>query len=395
MKLPKFVGLNLLLIAIPLALIARVAGWSDGAIFALSALAIIPLANLIGKSTEVVAERLGPQLGGLLNATLGNAAELIITIFALQRGLTELVRASIIGSILGNVLLVMGLSMLVGGLRHGTQRFDRRGASINATLMVLAFATLAIPSLFDPAVVGEVKNAESLQRELFFSISMAVVMITLYVFSIVYSLRNPPPAVVATTEATAEKTDAAHGTAGASNGNGNSKPAPIAHTPHAMPTPEQVRAAVFTLIFATLAIVLMSETLVGTVENVVKQFNLSELFVGIIIVPLIGNVAEHFVAIQVAAKNRMDLSVTISIGSSLQIALFVAPVLVFISLLFPTPLLLVFNRYELIALAVASAIGMFVAQDGESNWLEGLELLAVYLMIGLAFFVIPAALHFN
>lgn len=362
----KFLGINLLLVAIPFALIARLTGGNDFVIFLLSAVAIIPLAGLIGHSTETVAERLGPQIGGLLNATLGNAAELIITIFALQKGLTELVRASIVGSILGNVLLVMGASMLFGGLRHGTQKFDRRGASINATLMVLAFATLAIPSLFDPAVIGEVKNAASLQRETFFSLGIAVVMIVLYACSIIFSLRNPPPAVLGT-----EETE-------------------HVGKPH---NPVAFRNAIITLVVSTLAIVVMSETLVGTVEHVVKQIGLSELFVGIIVVPLIGNVAEHFVAIQVAMKDRMDLSVSIALGSSLQIALFVAPVLVFISLLFPNPLLLVFNRYELIALAVASAIGVFISQDGESNWLEGLELLAVYLMIGLAFFVIPAALH--
>jgi Ca2+:H+ antiporter len=366
-KPSQLISLNLLLIAFPLALLARFGGGSELLIFALSAVAIIPLAGLLGHSTEIVAERLGPQIGGLLNATLGNAAELIITVFALQKGLTELVRASIIGSVLGNILLVMGASMLIGGLRHGTQKFDRRTASLNATLMILAFVTLAIPSLFDPAVIGEVKTAASLEREKFFSIGIAVVMIALYAASIIFSLRNPPPAVL----------------------RGEDEESKAEHSHH----PQAFRNAIITLVLSTVAIVVMSETLVGSVEHVVSQFGLSELFVGVIVVPLIGNVAEHFVAIQVALKNRMDLSVTIALGSSLQVALFVAPVLVFISLFFPNPLLLVFNRYELIALAVASAIGMFVSQDGESNWLEGIELLAVYLMIALAFFVIPGALH--
>lgn len=362
----RILSLNLLLIAIPIALVARIAGWNDMLIFVLSAAAIIPLAALIGQSTETIAEKTGPQIGGLLNATLGNAAELIITIFALREGLVELVRASIIGSILGNVLLVMGASMLVGGLKHGTQKFDRRSASSNATLMILAFATLALPSFFDPAVIGEVKTAASLQREVFFTVGIATVMLILYILSIVYSLRNPVAVVDAAT---------------------------AAEPHHAALTPEKLRSAIITLILATVAIVFMSETLVGTVEHVVKEIGLSELFVGIIVVPLIGNIAEHFVAIQVALKNRMDLSLTISLGSSLQIALFVAPVLVFLSLLFPNPLLLVFNRYELIALAAASGIAGFIAQDGESNWLEGAELLALYLMIALAFFVIPSAIH--
>jgi len=363
----RYLNINLLLIAFPAALIARVARWDDLLVFALSALAIVPLAGLIGSSTEVIAERTGPQIGGLLNATLGNAAELIITIFALRQGLIELVRASIIGSILGNLLLVTGASMLFGGLRHGTQKFDRRSASVNATLMVLAFITLAIPSFFDPAVIGEIKTAASTQRETFFSVGIAVVMLVLYVLSIIFSLRNP---------ATVPLVEGEMGSA-------------AKHTVSA----QALRNAVLMLIGATIAIVFMSETLVGTVEHVVSTLGLSEFFVGIILIPIIGNVAEHVVAIQVALKDRMDLSLTISIGSSLQIALFVAPVLVFLSLLFPQPLLLIFNRYELIALAAASAVGMLVSQDGESNWLEGVELLAVYLMIGLAFYVIPNAVR--
>jgi Ca2+:H+ antiporter len=368
--LTQNLNINLLLLAIPLALIGRVSKWSDLLIFVLSGVAIIPLAGLVGHATETIAERTGPQIGGLLNATLGNAAELIITIFALRQGLVELVRASIIGSILGNILLIMGLSMLLGGLRHGTQKFDRRAASINATLMVLAFITLAIPSFFDPAVIGEVKNAASLDREKFFTGGVAVVMLILYGLSTAYTLRTPKREQAADAD---EHTSDTHG-------HGAGKPV----------TAEMLRNAAIMLVLATLGIVLMSETLVGTVEHVTKQIGLSELFVGIIVVPLIGNVAEHVVAIQVAVKNRMDLSMSIALGSSLQIALFVAPMLVFISLLFPTPLLLIFNRYELIALAAASAVGMLTSQDGESNWLEGAELLALYLMIALAFFVIPS-----
>src|SRR5262249_18399296 len=328
----------------------RIANGSPTLIFILSALAIIPLSDLIGEATEQLAVKLGPRLGGLLNATLGNAAELIITIFALREGQVELVKASIVGSILGNLLLVMGASILIGGLKHGLQTFERRAAGMNATLVILAFLALAVPSGFDSALL-----ASSGTSELFFSEGIAFIMILVYALSVLSSIRNPQPR--------AERPLEEGG------------------------PPEQInfRAALITLAMATVGIVLMSETLVGVVEPVVKQLNLSEFFIGIIIVPIIGNVAEHVVAVQVSLKNRMDLSLGISLGSSLQIALFVAPVLVFISLLFPQKLLLTFNPYELIALGTASVVAALVSQDGESNWLEGAILLAVYLILALAF----------
>ena len=324
-------------------------------VFAMSALAIVPLAGLIGSATEALSSRLGPQISGLLNATLGNAAELIITIFALSRGLTELVKASIVGSILGNLLLVAGLSLLLGGLKNGRQSFNARQAGMNATLLVLAFMALAIPSLFDAALV-EV-NAQG--AELLFSEGVALILIVLYGLHLVHSLRDPE------NQASHAPHDAEHGPAWSTNHAG------------------------IVLTAATIGIVIMSEFLVGSVESVVEQLGWTEFFVGIIIVPVIGNVAEHLVAVQVAMKNQMDLSMGISLGSSLQIALFVAPVLVFISLLFQDKLLLVFNAYELIALSAASLITAMVALDGESHWFEGAMLLAVYLILALAFFVLP------
>ncbi|MBN2472878.1 MAG: calcium/proton exchanger [Anaerolineae bacterium] len=323
-------------------------------IFVTSALAIIPLAGMIGTATESLASRLGPQISGLLNATLGNAAELIITIFALAEGLTELVKASIIGSVLGNLLLIAGLSFLLGGLKHGRQKFSQHQAGMNATLLVLAFLALAIPSLFDAALV----EVDATQQELLFSEGVAIILIVLYGLNLLYSFRN--------SEGPAEDSHAGH------------------HEVHWSPG----RAGVM-LGLATLGIVIMSEFLVGSVEPVVEQLGWTEFFVGIIIVPIVGNVAEHLVAVQVAMKNKMDLSLNISYGSSLQIALFVAPILVFISLLFENKLLLVFNVYELIALSAASFIGALVALDGESNWFEGAMLLAVYLILALAFFVLP------
>jgi Ca2+:H+ antiporter len=360
-SLASLFSLNWLLIGVPLALLGKALGWGDLAIFMLSALAIVPLAGLIGDATEIVAERTGPQIGGLLNATLGNAAELIITVLALEAGYVELVRASLIGSILGNLLLVTGMSILVGGLRHGTQTFDRRTASGNGTLIILSFLALAIPSVFDPGLFGT-GPAEGSRRELFFSIGIAGVMIALYLSSVLFSLKNPI-ADLQTREIAEEKT------------------IPDTHT---------LRTAILLLIGSTIAIAVMSELLVGSVETVINQLNLSEFFVGIIVIPLIGNVAEHVVAVRFAGENRMNLSLGISLGSSLQIALFVMPVLVFVSLLFPTHLLLVFNRYDLLALATAAIATMLVSQDGESNWLEGAQLLAVYVILGLAFYVLPS-----
>ncbi len=360
-KLSSLLNVNLLLVFVPLTLLARAAGLGDVAVFLGAGLAIIPLAALVGHSTEAVAARLGPGLGGLINATLGNAAELIITFFALRQGLVELVKASVIGSILGNLLLVLGLSLLVGGLKNGTQQFDRRVASVNATLVILAFLALAIPTAFDE---GLLTGSEGAGRELLFSEGIGIVMIVLYGLYLLYTFRTPKDTVGQDVQAEAHET-------------------------HADQMP--MNQALLLLAASTIGIVLMSESLVGTVEAVGKSLGLSEFFIGIIVVPLIGNVAEHLVAIQVAHKNRMDLSLGISLGSSLQIALFVAPVLVFMSLLFEKKLVLVFNTYEIIALATASIVATLVSQDGESNWLEGAMLLVVYVVFGFGFFLLPEA----
>jgi Ca2+:H+ antiporter len=340
--------------------IARVAGLDPVIVFILSALGLIPLAKLIGDATEELAIYTGPKLGGLLNATLGNAAELIITIFAIQAGLLELVRASITGSIIGNLLIVLGLSIVLGGWKNGLQTFDRRTASINATLLVLAVVALAIPSLFDRVLV------ERPDSELLFSEGVALILIVLYGLTILYSF-------------TAKTDPHADETAGAR------EPAAPEHTAR-----WTLRFTIAALVAATIGTALVSETLIGAVEPVVESLGLTEFFLGIIIIPLVGNIAEHLVAVQVAIKNKMELSLAVSLGSSLQIALFVAPVLVFVSLLFNTRLLLVFNEFELIALFGTSLIAALIALDGESNWLEGAMLLAVYLIIGLAFFFLPA-----
>lgn len=349
-----------LLLAVPLALAAEFLHWAPLTVFIFACIALIPLAGLIGESTEMLAERTGPRIGGLLNATLGNAAELIITIVALNRGLLELVKASITGSILGNLLLVLGASLLLGGLKNGTQKFDRVRAGQNANMLLMALIALSIPSLFSASIGPDTSpQVEGL------SIGVAICMILIYALGIVYSFRVPMPETPLT------------------------RPS-VEHKDHLHLW--SVRKSAIVLAIATIAVVLLSEMLVGTVEPIVKQFPfITEFFLGIVLIPIIGNVAEHLVAVQVAMKNDMELSMEIAVGSSLQIALFVAPVLIFVSLLFKPPYLtLHFNQFELIAMIAASVITALVSSDGETNWLEGANLLFVYVMLALAFFFLPA-----
>ncbi len=348
--------LNWLLLALPIVLIAEWMHLPSIWIFALSAVGLIPLAGLIGEATESLAVYTGPKIGGLLNATLGNAAELIITLVAIQAGLLELVKASITGSILGNLLLVMGAALLLGGLKNGMQVFDRRQAGNNSILLILATVALVIPSLFSHSIGPETSvEVEAL------SLGVAAVMIVLYVLGLVYILRS-------------------------SNGS------PVSHQVHEGKHKAEMSlaASLVMLAFSTAGVVWMSETLVGVVEDVTATLGLSEFFLGIILIPIIGNVAEHLVAVTVAIRNKMDLSIEIAVSSSLQIALFVAPLLVFVSLAMGHPLTLVFNQFELLAVIAAVLVAALVSADGESNWLEGASLLAVYLILGIGFFLLPA-----
>jgi Ca2+:H+ antiporter len=356
----------ILLLAFPLAILAELVGWNPVLVFSFSALGVIPLAGYIGESTEALAHFTGPRLGGLLNATLGNAAELIITIFAIREGLLELVKASITGSILGNLLLVLGMSMLLGGIRNGVQTFSRRHASRNAILLALAVVALLIPSLLS-AYIGD---TNSLKVEAF-SLGVAAVMIVLYALGILFSFRLEQPSMSA-------------GPVPSRTEDSDSAPALDEASPD-----WSLRTAILVLGLSTAGVAILSELLVGAVEPVVVSLGISEFFLGVILIPIVGNVAEHLVAVTVAIDNKMDLSVEIALASSLQIALFVAPVLVFISLLFNQPLQLIFNEFELLALIAGVLIAALVSADGESNWLEGAELLAVYLILGLAFFLLP------
>jgi len=362
--------INFLLFVIPVVLIAEALQWSDLAIFSLSALGIIPLAGLIGDSTEALATHTGPRIGGLLNATLGNAAELIITIVAIRENLLELVKASITGSILGNVLLVLGTAFLLGGLKNGDQKFDRQHAGRNSILLLLAVITLLIPSLLSSSIGPK----DSLRVEEL-TIGVAIVMIILYIASLIYSLRHPGASL---------ETASTH----AGQRQRLSEQKKQTHTIASEPV-WSVHLAIGILLAATFGVVFISELLVGTVEPVVRNLGISEFFLGVILIPIIGNVAEHLVAVKTAIQNQMDLSTEIALSSSLQIALLVAPLLVFISLLMGNPLQLIFNQFELLALIVGVLIAAVVSIDGESNWLEGLELLAVYVILALAFFLLP------
>lgn len=347
--------LNWLLLLFPVALALQWKGASPASLLAASAPAMIPLAGWIGESTEAVAAHSGARVGALLNATLGNAAELIITIVAVREGLLELVKASITGSILGNLLMVLGLSMLAGGLRHGQQSFDQRKALSDSVLLVLAALALSVPSLF----VQSTNGIGGMSVEIL-SLGVAGLMMAIYLMGLYHGLRT--------------------------KGGPLARPSaePVAHVPG-----WSLRAALATLVLATAGVAWMSEVLVAQVEPVVHSLGVSEFFLGVVLIPIVGNVAEHLVAVTVALKNHMNLSVEIAVGSSLQVALFVAPFLVFLSLALGNPLTLVFNSFELIALIGGVWIAALVAADGEANWLEGAVLLALYMMLALAFFLLP------
>jgi Ca2+:H+ antiporter len=349
-----------LLALIPVALLLHFVFHAPGTvIFVVSGLALVPLAALLGQATEQLAIYTGPRIGALIQSTLGNAAELIITIVALRAGLLAVVKASITGSILGNILLVLGLSLFLGGVKHGQQRFDRGLAGTSSTMMTLAIAGLVIPAIF--SIGGERLDVTRIEE---LSVGVAVLLILVYccyLAAVVFGV-------------------------GRRRDGQDDLPGDEVEDE----TPEWSRSvAIGVLVAATLAIVAMSEILVGSIEEVGRTWGLTEAFLGVMIVPLIGNVAENLVAVQAALANKMDLSLSISLGSSLQVALFVAPVLVFVSLLVGHPLSLLFNVYELGALAVAVGIATFIAMDGESNWLEGIQLLAVYVILGIAFFLLP------
>lgn len=348
-----------LLLAMPVAFVLE--GLHAGGlwIFVASGVAIIPLAGLMGRATENLAEAMGPSVGGLLNATFGNAAELIIALLALAKGETELVKASITGSIIGNILLVLGLAILAGGFYHARQTFNRTAASLGATLLGLASIALIIPAvhLFLLQAKGRVAD-ESL---LYLSEEIAGLLAFMYLLSLLFTLRTHQHLFAGPECGPAER-----------------------HEPEWSRTTSLV-----VLLAATAGVAVMSEFLVGSVNAAAGALGMNKVFIGVIVVAVIGNAAEHSTAVLVAMKNKMDLAVTIAIGSSIQIALFVAPVLVFAALALGTPIDLHFSELEVVAVTVSIFVVHMIAQDGETHWMEGALLLAVYAILALAFYHLP------
>jgi Ca2+:H+ antiporter len=360
----------LLVPLIPLAIVLDVIGADPIAIFFVSAGGVIPTAALMGRATEELAHRSGPGIGGLLNVTFGNAPEIIIALFALNKGLHEVVKASLIGSMLGNILLVLGASMFVGGLGRDRQKFDRTAASTQSAMLLLAAVALVMPAIFElvdggslPLPGDEIRDYPSDVEHL--SLAVAIVLMATYAAGLLFSLKthrdlfNPDHGEAAGEAAT--------------NDEGGE--------------PWTIRRSIAMLAIAGVAVGVMSEILVGSISEAASGVGLSEFFIGVIVVAIVGNAAEHWVAVLVARKDKMDLAVNIAIGSSAQIALFAAPILVVCSYFIgPHPMALVFNGFEVGALVLSVMIANHVTNEGESTWFEGLQLLAVYLVLGLTFF---------
>lgn len=373
-------SLDWLLIFVPIAIALRFVPALNypTALFIVSCLAIIPLAGWMGKATEHLAEHLGEGIGGLLNATFGNAAELIIALFALSRGLEGVVKASITGSIIGNMLLVLGLSILSGGIKHKRQTFNKVAASMSATALTLAAIALLIPSVFHfaAAQVPVAAGGWTPDKEQSLSLAIAIVLIVTYGFTLLFSLVTHKQLFLGESQQ------------GSTRSVGHELERDDENTEeHEQPWSRG--KSVMVLLTATAFVALISEFLVGAVEQARESLGLTEVFVGVIVVAIIGNAAEHSSAILMAMRNKMDLSLSIALGSSLQIALFVAPVLIFASYMFGRPMNLEFTIPEIVAVIASVLIAEQISSDGESNWVEGLQLLSVYTILGILFYFLP------
>jgi Ca2+:H+ antiporter len=342
---------NSLAVGLPIAVASRLLHGPDWLTLAASAISLLPLAAWIGTATEHAAARMGPGVGGLLNATFGNAAELIIAIFALRRGLIDLVKASLTGSIIGNTLLILGLSAFVGGLKHGTQKFAVGPTGRHAAMMILAVSAMALPAVF-----ATVEPSAFVREEV--SVGVSVLLLLTYAAYVYFSYFSRQRDRVPEGE---------H---------------PVKATHWSM------RKSLLVLGGAVTGTAVASELLVHAIEPVSKGAGLSQLFIGLILIPIVGNVAEHYSAIVFARRNQMDLALSVAANSSTQIAVFVAPLLVLVSLFF-RPMDLIFQPIELITLFASSAIFAYISLDGETNWLEGVQLLALYLIAAVAFFFLP------
>ena len=353
------VGRGVVVGTLAVAILSMVMEWVLGIhgtpIFVVSAAGILGLAYVVGISTERLGGLAGPQVGGILNATFGNIAELIIAFFALTAGKMDVVKASLTGSIIGNLLLVLGASMLLGGLRNGTQRFSAKIAGMDATMLVLAVIGLFVPAVFalsaHPAGTRDHRVEES--------VVVSVVLLGLYFVNLAYRFRHPEEVL------------------GGQEPEGHAGPA------------WSPRVAIAVLGIAAAFLAVLSEQLVGAIDPFIAQFDLTPFFVGVILIPTIGNLSEHMVAVQLALKDRLDFSMAVSMGSSLQVALFVAPVLVLLGLVVGQPMDLVFAPLEIAAVGAAAVIAALVSLDGESNWLEGSLLLGVYGILAVSFFYLP------
>jgi Ca2+:H+ antiporter len=348
--------LNLLLVAAPVSWILGATAAESPWTFLTAAVSLVPLAGLIGLGTEELARRSGPAFGGLLNATFGNAAELIIAIVALRGGHVALVKASISGSIIGNLLLVLGLSFFVGGLGRKTQKFHRTAATNTGAMLFLAVVALVMPAVFDLTLYGNLAARPPAIDRL--SLWSALILMAAYVGSIIYSFT-------------------AHRDLFRSSEN-----------PHAGP-PLPMGAAIGVLAAATILTTVQAELLVGTMQPALARFGFTELFVGVIVVAIIGNAAEHYSAVAAARRDQMTLAVEIAVGSSAQIALLVGPIVVIYSAMIGRPMSLLFHPLEIAAVALSVFATVLVTMDGESNWVEGLQLVAVYLILALAFYYVP------
>jgi Ca2+:H+ antiporter len=348
---------------IPAAVVLELAHASASLIFFAAAAGVIPTAALMGRATEELAARSGPGIGGFLNVTFGNAPELIIALFALKEGLQEVVKASLIGSILGNSLLVLGAAMLIGGLGRDRQRFDRTAATVQAAMLLLAAAAMVMPAIYQLASGGGLPRVGDERVDFGSSVeslsaAVAIVLLLSYGAGLLFSLRTHRDVFN-----------------------------PVQGEEEHVGAPWSVRRSVLALAVAGFAVGGMSEILVGSIEEASDQIGLSHFFVGLIVVAIVGNAAEHWVAIYFAAKDKMDLAVNIAIGSSAQIALFATPVLVLLSfVLGPAPMALVFNGFELAAVLLAVLIANHVTNEGESTWFEGVQLLALYALLGVTFY---------
>jgi len=345
--------LKYFLVFIPLSIVGYIIHWDSSILFFMTCASIVPLAGYLGEATEVIASYTGPKFGGFLNATFGNATELIIGIFALKAGMIDVVKASLAGSVLGNILLVLGCSILVGGLKHKELKFDAKLGSFTATMLLFAVIGLSIPAAFTYSIPEKIISSKYEN----FSVIVGAIMLLMYVVGMIYSFRT--------------QTD-------------------LYGVEHAEEVDLQWNLPISVLILsvATIFIAIESEMLVNTLEPMTKAMGIPELFVGLILIPIVGNAAEHSTAVVMALKNKMDISIEIAVGSSLQIAMFVMPLLVIVSMFF-VPMSIIFKPIELFILGSSVLIANQIVSSGNANWMEGLKLLSVYSIAAVGFFIIP------